>query len=480
MTTGCIRHPKHEPMVIYRKWQLKACNGDLASAIMLSFFEYWHNTKLDNQPQARKYNQIAKKHGEDGGQLETLIQWHTNEDIEKHTGLKRHSINKAIAFLVELGFISTCKNPNPRFSFDTTKHFIFNAEIVSRWVEDYIQNTNEALSSAEICNRDAEFDRSSAEICNGPVEICNGPVEICKHPKIPIQDFSINNTQEKGGNQKKAFVCDSDSEKPEPDRVPDIPESPKPKDPEPTEKNPPLLVKTEIKPENQKSENRKDPEPSEKSTVESGNKKSPLPPFSLPLHKEKNQANQSPSGEDNRFNKNIPFADDPCNSSYKNDLRYFRPEFSDAIAEGTIDTMTKIYGKTLLCMLNQKGLDAIAVLPEFLDYYFKQNLNGLGPYKDHSFAPKTIQSKTAESIAGKIRDNVTGVLVQTIADFKKKLEPPAPSKLKTDLPEPRALNRPEGLQTIKSIQERSHREIADIDTTTPEGKVLAMLGDLIA
>jgi hypothetical protein len=185
MKTSCIRHPANEPLVVYRKWQLEACEGSIPAAIMLSFFEYWHNIKLEQRQQARKYNATANKHGEDGGQLETLIQWHTNEEIETHTGLKRHSISKAIALLADRGFISVCKNPNPRFAFDTTRHFELNVSAVNHWIEN-----------AE--TRSAESDRSYVENCNRGTEICNGPAENCKQPKISPLDFSEDQHQQPG------------------------------------------------------------------------------------------------------------------------------------------------------------------------------------------------------------------------------------------------------------------------------------------
>ena len=70
MKTSCIRHPERENLIIVRKWQVVFCEGDTCAAALISFFEYWHNIKLE---QYEKEENPAKR---------SLLQWHTEEDLE--------------------------------------------------------------------------------------------------------------------------------------------------------------------------------------------------------------------------------------------------------------------------------------------------------------------------------------------------------------------------------------------------------------
>jgi hypothetical protein len=153
---------------------------------MLSYFEYWHNIKLESIEQVHRYNEIAKKHGKDGGQIETLVQWHTTEDIGRRTGLKRHSINKAIATLVSLGFVTMV---SPRMKMDTTRHFLFNPDVVNDWLQNsYNRIAENSDPSAENCIPEVE-------ICATDAEICAPKVEICKHNKITTKTSSKISTE---------------------------------------------------------------------------------------------------------------------------------------------------------------------------------------------------------------------------------------------------------------------------------------------
>jgi transcription initiation factor IIE alpha subunit len=165
MKSTCINHPIKEPINIYRKWQLVACGGNIPAAIMLNFFEYWHNVKLEI---LERQQEMSASFGDLDETLLSLIQWHTNDQIEERTGLKRHAIAKSIKQLEELGFIKTMRNPNPRYSFDATRHFLFYPDVVNRWIDEYIH--------------------PSAENCNGATEKCSRPNEFCKYPKTSTKD----------------------------------------------------------------------------------------------------------------------------------------------------------------------------------------------------------------------------------------------------------------------------------------------------
>src|SRR5690606_893186 len=129
MRTSCIRHPAKEPMIIIRKWQLDFCRQDRIAAALLSFFEYWHNIKLEQSYSSTRMNDIAQAHGESRIQYEGLWQFHTEQDLENGTLIfKRTAINAAIKKLETLGVLTIGHNPNPKFKFDRTRWFLFNPD----------------------------------------------------------------------------------------------------------------------------------------------------------------------------------------------------------------------------------------------------------------------------------------------------------------------------------------------------------------
>lgn len=119
-----INHPECDPMIIIRKWQLDFCEGNKAAAALLSFFEYWHNIKLG---QLRKVKSCG------------LYQFHTMDELEQGVLLySRDTINAGLKILVDKKAISIHKNPNPRYSFDRTRHFLFCPPVINAWLADTI------------------------------------------------------------------------------------------------------------------------------------------------------------------------------------------------------------------------------------------------------------------------------------------------------------------------------------------------------
>jgi len=50
MKNSILNHPPRQPMIIIRQWQLEYCmsrKNPKVAASLISFFEYWHNVKLD-------------------------------------------------------------------------------------------------------------------------------------------------------------------------------------------------------------------------------------------------------------------------------------------------------------------------------------------------------------------------------------------------------------------------------------------------
>ncbi len=145
----CIRHPENEPLIVIRQWQVALCEGNTCAAALLSFFEYWHSIKLEMRHKAQQANIIAQRHGEESHQDESLIQFHTVEELERGLmGLyKADTIRKALKLLTDLGFIEQMDNPNQRYAFDKTRHFLFLVDKVAEALDDYLKPPSESPRS---------------------------------------------------------------------------------------------------------------------------------------------------------------------------------------------------------------------------------------------------------------------------------------------------------------------------------------------
>lgn len=134
--TSCINHPKKEPVLVLHGWQLDFCNTNQVAAGLMSLFEYWHNVKV--KIQAKK-----PKNQRDGLDL---IQHHTQDDlIDKLLYLTKTPacIRRAIVFLEKKKVITVCRNPNKRYKFDRTRHFIFHPEVVNNWLKNRGKKIND-------------------------------------------------------------------------------------------------------------------------------------------------------------------------------------------------------------------------------------------------------------------------------------------------------------------------------------------------
>jgi hypothetical protein len=118
-----------------RKWQIEFCDGNKAAAALLSFFEYWHNIKLEQSRKAGQANDVAEAHGETRAQDESLLQFHTEKELGDGVLLfGRHAIREGIKILEDKGVITIHGNPNPRYSFDKTRYFLFHPSVVNDWI----------------------------------------------------------------------------------------------------------------------------------------------------------------------------------------------------------------------------------------------------------------------------------------------------------------------------------------------------------
>jgi len=137
MKSSCIQHPSNEPLIIIRKSQVEFCNGDMCAAALMSFFEYWHNIKLEMSQRNKVSNDIASGHGDDRYNDETTLQFHNLDELSAGMiGLySSSSIKKARIVLKNLGIITEHKNPCHRYKFDRTVYYQFHPEIYNEWLE---------------------------------------------------------------------------------------------------------------------------------------------------------------------------------------------------------------------------------------------------------------------------------------------------------------------------------------------------------
>jgi hypothetical protein len=138
---SCVEHPAGEWLVIFREWQVEACDGNHCAAALLSFFEFQHNGRLMAQQQAAGRNRIAREHRqpEVADQAEDLWQ-HWNEDELAARLLFLYSVKTIRAALLVIDkkkFIKIGGNPDPRMKGDRTKWYLFQPKKVNLWIERY-------------------------------------------------------------------------------------------------------------------------------------------------------------------------------------------------------------------------------------------------------------------------------------------------------------------------------------------------------
>ncbi|MDQ3254016.1 MAG: hypothetical protein M3R15_08935, partial [Acidobacteriota bacterium] len=138
MKVSCITHPSNEHFIKIHPWQIDACDGNECAAALLSFFEYFHNIKLEQALKAKQANDIAEVHGDRRAQDETLYQFHSEEELERGVVIyKRRSMYEALRLLHEKGFVTLHQNPYNRYKFDKTRYFLFHPEVVNAWLAGY-------------------------------------------------------------------------------------------------------------------------------------------------------------------------------------------------------------------------------------------------------------------------------------------------------------------------------------------------------
>ena len=121
----------------------------------MSFFEYWHNWRLQQSEKAGQANATAQLHGDPATQDESLWQFHTEAELVQgicHLYAAR-SLKKSLDSLQEKGVITISRNPNPRYKFDKTRFFQFHPDVLNVWLD----GANRPRSSAGTSRNNASL-----------------------------------------------------------------------------------------------------------------------------------------------------------------------------------------------------------------------------------------------------------------------------------------------------------------------------------
>lgn len=140
MFSSCIRHPKRDRFIKIYAWQLEACRGNACAATLLSFFERWHNWRLNQKEYTATFNQVLKEAGKDFIVDASGWQFHTDIQLVRAVLIyKRDAITAAIKLLEEIGFIETeaPKHLVKLYKTGRTKWFLLRADRLNRFCDEY-------------------------------------------------------------------------------------------------------------------------------------------------------------------------------------------------------------------------------------------------------------------------------------------------------------------------------------------------------
>lgn len=138
MRTSCIQHPESDRYLIVRAWQIAACDGNDCAAMLLSFFEYSHNWKLENAEKMRELNDLAERMKLPRIHSESTVQWHNDEELRAGILYRysEHPIRTALALLEAKGFVLPAPHHFIRANGlpDRTRHFSFQPDAINAWL----------------------------------------------------------------------------------------------------------------------------------------------------------------------------------------------------------------------------------------------------------------------------------------------------------------------------------------------------------
>jgi hypothetical protein len=164
MRNSCVQRPADRPLIIIHSEDLEFTGNDHCAAALISFFEYWHNFRIRQREKAIEENDIREAHGDARTQNESLVQFHTLQQFEEGMcGIyRKDAIRSAIRKLVDLKVVEQFRNPNPRYSFDKTSHFLFHPEVLNDWF-NATEDGKSSIEGRKSAHRGAENQRPSSE-----------------------------------------------------------------------------------------------------------------------------------------------------------------------------------------------------------------------------------------------------------------------------------------------------------------------------
>jgi hypothetical protein len=137
--TSCISHPPKSTFVAIRIDYVAICQNSpdaACSAALLSYFENWMNTKLDNRPQAKLRNKIDQNGGKAGTQDESLWVYISQDNLKKDLlGVFGDvKINKCLQWLRTMEYILWRENPDHLW--DRKLQYMLNVEFVQKLINE--------------------------------------------------------------------------------------------------------------------------------------------------------------------------------------------------------------------------------------------------------------------------------------------------------------------------------------------------------
>ncbi|MFY9225253.1 MAG: hypothetical protein WAQ98_21445 [Blastocatellia bacterium] len=198
MNSSCISHPEREKLVMIRQWQMEFCEGNSCAAALMSFFEYWHNIKLDQSEKNTQFNNVAELHGDKRSQDEGLWQFHNEKQLEEGILIyKKDTINKAIDLLVSKQVLLVSRNPNPRYKFDKTRWFLFRPEIIKNWMKERTnpENSPSSKNPSSSSKNPSRSEENQSRCLENPSPSLKNPSPSPKNP-LAITETSSETTSE--------------------------------------------------------------------------------------------------------------------------------------------------------------------------------------------------------------------------------------------------------------------------------------------
>jgi hypothetical protein len=141
MQTSLITYPKADRFIRIHQSILHACQGNACAAALVSFFEGWHNYRLEQIEYTQQMNLMLREI-EHAPIIDTTgWQYHTMWQLKRGTMIWKSddTITAAIEKLESIGFISTDVPDRLVLLHKTgrTKWFLLMAERVNQWLAEY-------------------------------------------------------------------------------------------------------------------------------------------------------------------------------------------------------------------------------------------------------------------------------------------------------------------------------------------------------